>query len=66
MKTAYQAQKDYHEGMREKGMRRMAVYLPDSIYRGAKVQAAKEGISMQQLVQATLSDYVIREGKKRE
>lgn len=66
MKTGAQIQKEYHQSMREKGMKRVAIYMDDTLWRKAKIQALNEGISLQQLMNATISDYVIRKGIKRD
>ena len=52
-----------YKKMVEAGHRRLAVYVEDKLFREAKMQALREGITLQQLVSVCLSERVIK-GKK--
>lgn len=53
-----------HMATKAKVERRLAVFIEDDLYREAKIQAAKEGITLRQLISSMLSDYVIRHKKR--
>lgn len=60
---AHMIKETQHKRMVEAGQRRLGVYLDEKLYRDSKIQALKEGITLQQFVAVCLSERCIKSKK---